>query len=397
MRLIFLTSRLPWPPNRGDRLRTFNLLKELSKDHEIYLLSFLADMEEGNDIERLTPYCREIHTVFLSKWHSAALVFFNSWRDTPLQVAYYRSKKMSQLIDRIIREKEIQAAYIHLFRMAPYVSQFPGVFRIVDLTDVISQEISRSLPFRSIASRFIYRMEQKRIASYECQVGCWADETWLVSEADRLLLIQECPGTNAFLVPNGVNLAVFPPQDKVPSGNQLIFVGNLNVFHNIDAITFFIQDIFPLIRTCIPDCRFTIIGAGESRKVRRLAQVPGVTLSGFVEDLNHELNEAAIFVAPLRFSAGIQNKVIEAMAAGVPVVATKNVVVGLGARPGDEIVVADKAQDFASKVIDLLQDLQQRAALGKAGRHFVEKQFGWQTAVERMKIIEEKVLENKAN
>ena len=387
MRLLFLTSRQPWPPDRGDKLRTFNLLKRLSKKHEIFLVSFFADKDDGHNWEKLAPYCKEIHTVYLPRWRSVISVFFNFWRGFPLQVAYYRSMKMSRLIDQLMVDKKIQAVYVHLFRMTPYVSQFSEVYRIIDLTDVISHEISRSLPYRPITSRFLYRLEQRRIAANECQIAQWANETWLVSEPDVFKLNQNCPGVNVYLIPNGVNLTEFFPKENVSLSSQLVFVGNLSVFHNIDAITYFIQDILPLIRESVPECKFTIIGAGENSRVRQLAQVPGVRLAGFVENLNDELNAAMIFIAPLRFSAGVQNKVLEAMAAGLPVVATSNVVAGLGAEPGREILEADSAQEFAAMVIGLLGDQSRREALGLEGRRFVEKQFSWQAAVERMNII----------
>jgi polysaccharide biosynthesis protein PslH len=159
-------------------------------------------------------------------------------------------------------------------------------------------------------------------------------------------------------------------------------------FHNIDALTFMVHDILPLIRAKIHDCRLIIIGAGESKRVRELAQADDVIISGYVIDLNDALNKAAIFVAPLRFSAGVLNKVLEAMAAGVPVVATSNVAAGLGAEPGREILVADQAQAFATKVINLVEDRQHQRALGLAGRRFVEERFSWHVAVQRMKEIE---------
>jgi len=395
MRLLFLTSRLPWPPDRGDKIRTFNILRKLSEDHEIYLVSFVADKSEEAEVKILEQYCHEIHTVNLPFWQSVFSVCLNGWRGSPLQVEYYRSKKMDRLIDRIIVDEQIDAVYVHLFRMAPYVSKQSGLFRIVDLTDIISQEISSSLPYRSIPSRFIYKVEVKRIASYECLVAKWADETWLVSQSDILRLERVCPGKNVQLVPIGVDRDVFFPMNRKPRKNKLIFVGNLNVFHNVDAITYFVQDIFPIIKGTVPDCSFTIVGAGESSKVRNLANVPGVTLSGFVENLNEELNKAVIFVAPLRFSAGVQFKVLQAMAAGVPVIATRNVAAGLGARPEHEIEVADNAQEFAEKVIKLLKDHQQRSALGLAGRTFIEDQFSWHMVADRVKIIESRILKKE--
>lgn len=388
MRLLFLTSRLPWPPDRGDRLRTFNLLREFSQEHEISLVSFISKPEETILREHIKDYCKDIHLLHLPSWQSALSAVFNIWRGLPLQLEYYRSSKMDQLVDQLISREKFQAVYVHLFRMAPFVSQHPGIYRIIDLTDVISQEIATSLPYRSTISRMIYGTERPRIAAYESHVANWADETWLISDNDKLELGRQCGQANLQTIPNGVNLDEFFPKEIKARDSHLIFVGNLNVFHNIDAIKFLVQEILPLIREKKPDCKLYIVGAGESRIVSDLAQQPGVVLVGFVNELNDALNEAAIFVAPLRFSAGVQNKVLEAMAAGVPVVTTTNVNAGLGARPGKDLVVADDPQNITDQVIALLQDPEHCQMLRFNARRFVERQFSWQVAVERMRQIE---------
>ncbi len=240
----------------------------------------------------------------------------------------------------------------------------------------------------------VYRIEQPRIAAFERQVAQWADETWLVSEYDKLELSQYCAHANLRTIPNGVDLEMFFPKHKKQPDCRLIFVGNLNVFHNVDAVKFLVQDIWPLIREKTLKCKLYIVGAGESRELHNLAQKPDVVLAGFVRNLNEVLNQASVFVAPLRFSAGVQNKVLEAMAAGVPVVTTNNVNSGLGAEIGREILVADEAQGIAEQVIILLKDLQFRRELGLAGRRFVERHYSWQAAVQRMAQIEQGLLQS---
>ena len=377
-------------------MRTFNLLKNLGQEHEVTLVSFIANREEAHRADQIEFYCKNIHLVHLPVWMSVISAVINSWRGLPLQVEYYRSREMRRLVDQLLVREKFHVAYIHLFRMAPYLSRHSGLYRIIDLTDVISQEIANSLPYRSTLSRFIYGLEQPRITSYECRVAQWAEETWLVSDRDRLDLSQDCPQANLQLIPNGVDLTRFFPKDQEPYDSHLIFVGNLNVFHNIDAIKFLVQDIMPLIREKKPDCKLTVVGAGESREVRDLTQQPNVTLRGFVDELNDALNEATLFVAPLRFSAGVQNKVLEAMAAGVPVVTTINVNDGLGAKPDRDLMVADDAQGIASQVIELLGDQPHRRALGLAGRRYVERRFSWQVAIQRIRQIEKDLLKRNS-
>ena len=388
MRILCLTSRLPYPPNRGDRLRAFHFIEHLSVEHELSLVSFIADEAERAHVAPLRQFCREVQVVPMDRRRSALAVASNLWRRDPLQALYYRSRAMQALVDRTLAAGEFDLAYVHLFRMAPYVAQHSELYRVVDLTDVISQEVSRSLPYRGLAWRLIYGLERPRIERFERYVAETFEETWLVSEADRRVLAAACPAANVRVVTNGVDMEHFHPTGQPAEPNSLIFVGHLGVFHNVDAAVHLVQDVLPLIRLEIPECTLTLAGAEPSAQVVRLGNVPGVRVPGFVPDLNEHLNRAAVFVAPLRFAAGVQNKALEAMAAGRPVVTTSLVNAGLGAQPGAEVLVADDAATTAAQVVALLRDADLRARLGEAGRQFVRRTYNWGHAVKRMNEIE---------
>lgn len=393
MKLLFLTSRLPYPPNRGDRLRAFHFLRELSETHEITLVSFIANETERAYIPMLSPYCAAIHVVKQSLWQSVTAVLRNLWQPQPLQLHYYESVIMRQLVGQLVAEGQFDAAYVHLFRMTPYVADYPQLYRIVDLTDVISQEITLSLPYRSFLWRTIYKMERPRIWQYEQVVAEQFEESWLIAAADRKILLEACPQANIRLIPNGVDTKKIRPLNRLRQPNSLIFVGHLGVFHNVDAVKFLVEDILPIVQQHIPTCTLNIVGAGPLDDVERFGDHYGVTLTGFVEDLNLILNETAVFVAPLRFSAGVQNKVLEAMAAGLPVVATSNVNGGLGAQADHDILVGDTPSQLAVHIIRLLQDQSLRDTIGRAARNFVEQQFSWRHASQRLHQIEQTLIE----
>ena len=389
MRILYLTSRLPYPPNRGDRLRTYHLLRHLSQEHEITLVSFVNSREEAQLGRKLDEFCREIHLIVRPALRSLAAVIGNIWRPQPMQLLYYRSHMMRHLVDKVLAGEKYDVAYIHLFRMAPYVVNHPELYRIVDLTDVISSEISASLPYRAWASRVVYRQEQLRIAEYERRVVGWADEAWLISERDKLKLAEFRPQTNLHRIPNGVDLIRFFPADYKKPANTMLFVGHMGVFRNIDAVMYLVNEIMPRVRREIPDIQLKIVGAGTSQQLRDLEKHAGVTVMGYVSDLNGQLNQSTVFVAPIRFSAGIQNKILEAMAAGVAVVTTSNVNEGISALPGQEILVGDSTKDLADIIVRVLSNEPFRLRLSLAGRAFVEKRFSWQTAVDRLRQIEE--------
>jgi sugar transferase (PEP-CTERM/EpsH1 system associated) len=352
------------------------------------LVSFISDEAERANIRPLQQYCQEIHLVKKSAVRSRLTAGLNIWRREPLQSLYYRDRAMQQLVNQLLATLKFDAAYIHLFRMAPYLANSPNLYRIVDLTDVISQEVVKSLPYRPWYWRLVYGVERPRIQAYEQLVARQFEETWLISETDRQVLQATLPGANIQVVPNGVDLDMFRPLNHQPTPNSLIFVGHMGVFHNIDAAVYLAQEILPQVQKAFPDCQLTIVGAEPALQVQELAQNPAVTVTGFVDDLNAYLNQAAVFVAPLRFAAGVQNKVLEAMAAGCPVVTTNLVNSGIGAKHERDLLVADQTDGLAAQIITLLQQAHLRQAMGLAARDFVQQKFSWQYALQRMAEIE---------
>lgn len=387
MRILCLTARLPYPPNRGDRLRAYHFLKSLSRQHEIHLLSFIADETEYNSLEPLKAICADVQVVHKSALQSAVTVGLNAWRNLPLQSIYYRSVEMQRLVDQKLSSLSFDAAYIHLFRMAQFLAGHPGLYRVVDLTDVISREVKRSLPYRGMASRLLYTIERPRIQRYERQVAQTFDEVWLIANADRLVLAADCPKANIQVVTNGVDFERFFPSGQPEIPSSIIFTGHMGVAHNVDAAVQLAQNILPLVRQQVPECQLQIVGAEPNAKVLHLSTIPGVSVTGFVPDLNGALNSAAVFAAPLRFAAGVQNKVLEAMAAARAVVTTSIVNEGLGAKPDHDLLVADDISKTAEHIINLLKNPAQRSQVGQAAQAFVRQKYSWDTVLERMQTI----------
>jgi sugar transferase (PEP-CTERM/EpsH1 system associated) len=396
MRILILTSRLPYPPDRGDRSRVFNFIKHLSRAHELSLASFIAKESEQEHLASLQSFCQDMRVVIISQLRSMLSVLCNLWRRDPLQVLYYRSAAMRRLVDQMLVENQFDVIYVHLFRMAPYVADRPDLYRVVDLTDIISQEIVRSMPYRGLVSRLVYRLETPRIQRYERHVAEIFEETWLISEADKRVLSTTCSAANIRVVPIGIDEDRLYPTGQPCEPNSLIFVGHLRVFHNVDAVTHLVQDVLPLVRQQIPSCTLKIVGANPNSQVQRLASDSAVTVTGFVPDLNDHLNRAAVFVAPLRFAAGVQTKVLEAMAVARPVVTTSVVNIGLGAQQGQEVLVADDAATMANQIITLLRDEQLRIQIGYAGLEFIRRNYTWDRVVKRMNAIEERLSAKRA-
>jgi len=279
--------------------------------------------------------------------------------------------------------------YAHLFRMAPYLSDYKNIYKVVDLTDVISQEIEKSTSYRGFASRHLYKLEKPRIERFERSIPYQYNETWLISKNDREILAEYCPNTNIQVVRNGVDTETLYPTNIPRIPNSMVFIGHMGVFHNVDAVTYLVNEILPIVRRTIPDVTLRIIGAAPNQQVQSLTSVPGVEVTGYVEDLNHELNRSAIFVAPMRFCSGVQNKILEAMSAGCPVITTDLVNQGLGAESERDLITADSGNSFAAKIVSLLGDERKRLQLGKNGREFVKSNYSWLDVGERINKIGE--------
>lgn len=396
MRILFLTSRLPYPPHRGDRVRTFNFLKAFASRHDVHLVSFIESDEDRQTAAALEGICsREL--ILIGKRRSLFNIATHALSPMPYQALYYRSARMHTVVQTALAGGAFDLIYVHLFRMAPFVAPLlgrrslgaaGGTRTVLDLTDSVASEIELSIRHRPILSRFPYAWESRKIRAYEARVMPSFDETWVISKADRDDVLAGVSGPRVEVVPNGVDERLFELDPAPGDAREVVFVGNLSVPHNIDAVEFLIRDVMPRLRAAEPEATLRVVGQGAGDRVRGICDAADwCTLMGFVPDLRDAYRGAAVFAAPMRFAAGVQNKMLEAMAAGVPVVTTPTGNRGLEAAPGSEIVVASGATEFARALGDVLGSARRRAALSGAGRQFVSGRFAWSHALDRAETV----------
>ena len=389
MRLLFLTSRMPYPPVGGDRFRVFHILRTAAEaGHSVHLLSFDTHPRDPVEIAPLERLAASVDVVPLPRplsWLRAAQALPGRF---PLQAAYYRSRRMRDRVDDAVRRIRPHAVYTHLFRMAPYALPHlsrPGTRWILDMTDVISAGMERSLPFRRGPDRWLHRLEERRIRDFEARVAPRFDECWVISEREARHLAALAPLSRIRVVPNGIGPEPFRPRASRTKA-RLLFLGFHEVFHNKDAVRFLVQDIFPKVRAAVPEATLDIAGKG-SEALGSWARGPGVRVLGFVEDLEETLMDAAVFVAPHRFAAGVQNKVLQSLASGTPVVATPTVRAGLEPIPEGVMRVADDADGIAAEVVALLRDPIAAAAQGARASLWVRDQFSWRVSLHALEAI----------
>ncbi len=386
MRVVFLTSRMPFPPEGGDRFRVYHLLRAASEaGHEVHLLTFDRTVPSRAAIAPLDRLLASVQVVRLTKFVSTVRAGQALAGRLPLQAAYYQSGRMRDLIEHALDRVKPDVVYTHLFRMAPYALDSMGRHParwILDLTDVISAGIARSLPFRRGLDLWLYREEMSRIAAYEAAVAPRFDQCWVISEAERALLAALAPAARIRVVPNGLGPEAFHPNGPRASA-RLLFLGYHEVFHNRDAVRFLVNEVFPRVRASVPEATLEIAGKG-AESLGSWARGESVRIVGYVPRLEDALMPATVFVAPHRFAAGVQNKVLQALASGIPVVSTPAVKLGLEPMPDGVMRVAESPEGIAAEIVSVIRDPARAAALGERGRDWARSTFTWRIALEAL-------------
>jgi sugar transferase (PEP-CTERM/EpsH1 system associated) len=385
LKLLFLANRTPYPPYRGDKLKIFHLAKRLAaKGHELHLLTFAQSAEDFSAKAELEKVFREAELIALPKWKSALHCLTAIWNPKPLQVLYFQDGGMRKALQRRLATHHYDAVHVQHLRMAPYLADEKSLPRILDLPDAFSLYWQRRAESeRGLFRKKFERVEQRRVLRYEPVMKAY-DLALACSEEDVEYLRQAHDAHNLRLLPNGVDLDTFAPRGHDYSHCQTLHItGNKDYAPNVDAVQYFHAEILPLIRAQQPDLRFVIAGQRPVAAVKALAG-EGVEVTGFVKDLAEKYNEASVVVAPLRFGAGTQNKVLEAMAMGIPVVCSHIGFAGLGIAQGEGAFMQRSPQDFAQSVLALLDSESLRRETGRRGMEAVRSRFGWDAVAARL-------------
>lgn len=377
MKILFLANRVPYPPYRGDKLKIYNLARRLKDKHELHLVTFAQKPEELEYQKPLEEIFTKVHLLLLPKWQSAINCLPGIFNSVPFQVLYFRSKAMQRELDHLLITNTYDAIHVQHLRMSPYLAERTELPRILDLPDAFSLYWERRKSIKRGFFRAIFEnMEQKRVFHYENILKSY-NLSLTCSQEDLEYLEKTHHATNLRLLPNGVDMTTFYPRNHDYSHNQtLLFTGNMDYAPNVDAVVYFVNDILPLIRKEFPAINFIIAGQKPVKAVLELASEQ-VKVTGFVKDLSATYNSASVVVAPLRFGAGTQNKVLEAMSMGVPVVCSHIGFGGLGIKSGEGAIMQREPAAFAQAVIDLLRSESLRKSTGEAGIQVIKTKFDW--------------------
>ncbi len=380
MRILFVTSRIPYPPYRGDKLKIFNLIRQLAARHELFLLTFVQNREELSWVPELRKYCRRVEAVRLSSaaslWHCLTALPGS----VPFQVAYFSSRSMVKAVQRLVAEIDPDVIHTHLIRMAQYTAGIPDRRRVLDLTDAVSLYLQQfSVAVRNPLKRFALRSELHRMLRYEPILSRF-DRALVCSTVDREALLRNVPDARVDVMENGVDLdSLTVPADRCSVDPfRIIYTGNMSYYPNADGARYFVRSIFPLVKRAVPQARVYLVGQNPPRSVRSLAR-SDVIVTGFVKDIRGEYLKSAVAISPVRFGAGTLNKILEPLALGIPVVATSHGSVGLGLNHDAGILIADGPAEFAREVIGVLTGTAGPGAVPAEETERIRKRFSWDT------------------
>lgn len=377
MNILFLANRFPYPPFRGDKLKIYNLAKRLSKHHTLHLVTFLENPKDEKHLPHLEEIFESIELVRLPKYNSLFQCIKGIFSSTPFQVLYFKSKAMHTVLQTFLTNNpSIDAIHIQHLRMSQYLNAC-AVPQILDLPDAFSLYWERRLKTKRVLWQKIFdNIESKRVTKYEKVIKNYP-KCLVCSEEDLMHLEELHHASNLDILPNGVDLDTFGNQEHDYSHNtRILFTGNMDYAPNVDGVIYFTQDILPTVLKKFPNVQFIIAGQRPVKQVLELAN-KHITITGFVEDLAEEYNKASVVIAPLRFGAGTQNKVLEAMACGVPVVCSEIGFGGLGIESGDGAIKETDPIRFAQSIIQLLQSEQKRKEVGEKGKSVINNKFNW--------------------
>lgn len=397
--LLLLVHRIPFPPNKGDKIRSYHLLKHLAKKYTVHLGTFIDDQNDFQYVDTVKNWCGETYFESLhpTKAKLASLPALLSNR--PLSLDYYRSAKMQAWVDRTVKQQSISKIVVFSSVMAQFVEAMSETRRVIDFVDIDSDKWLQYASKKAWPLSWLYQREGRTLLSYERKIAASCDASLFVSQAESDLFKTLAPESadKIGFFNNGVDTDYFSPDiahdnPYSPDEKAIVFTGAMDYWPNVDAVQWFADEVLPEVQKRHPNAVFYIVGTRPSEQVMQLANRSGIVVTGSVPDVRPYLAQAALAVAPLRIARGIQNKVLEAMAMAKTVVVSQQALEGIDAQTDAELLLAENKAHW----IDALQvGLQKNNPdVGIAARQKVEARYNWESNLHRVDALLDPVLYN---
>ena len=375
MKILVLLPRVPFPLEKGDKLRAFNQIKQLAKHNEIVLcaLNDNGKVNEQDAFRALQPYCQSISFVKFNKLQvllGLIRAFFKGW---PLQCGYFYNRKAAKKVNALIAKHKPDILYGQLLRTAEYI-RHKDIPKVIDYQDIFSYGMKRRADIASFVTRPIFNLEYHRLKRYEAAVFDDFDVRTIISAPDRALFPHE-KRDEILIIPNGVDHNYFKPMEREKQ-YDLVFTGNMSYPPNVNAVEYLANEIMPIVWKTLPDTKLYIAGATPDPKVKKAA-CDRIIVSGWLDDIRDAYAQSRVFIAPMRIGTGLQNKLLEAMSMRLPAITSPLANAALGAKPDEEILIGCNAQEMAQHIITLLTDKEKADRLAQAGFDFTNRVYDW--------------------
>lgn len=377
MKLIYLTSRFPYPINKGDKLRSFHQIKELSKQNDIYLISLSEIKVPKSSIKQLDKYCKSVHVYHISLINRIFNLFKTLINNRPFQVNYFYHRKIQKKINSNISVIKPDHIFCQLVRTALYVKDEHSIPKTLDYMDALSKGLERRIKISKFWQKPFVKMEWQRMKRFENLAFEFFNNHIIISSSDRNE-IAHINNKNIEIIPNGIDANYYQKiiTDKI---YDLIFIGNLSYVPNIEAAKFISKKIFPLLQEKVPNIKILISGSNPSKKVLRLSN-ENIKVTGWVDDIRETYCSGKVFFAPMSLGSGLQNKLLEAMSLGIPCITSNLCNESLGATHMKNIIIGNSVEQYISQILNILSNPELISEIGKNGREFVNKKFSWESS-----------------
>ena len=390
MRILYVCHRFPYPPKRGGKIRPFNMIRHLKEEgHEVYVASLTRSQEEEEAGKGLADHCAGFVTGRVQSWKQNIRMVLKLLSRTPSSMGYFYSPELDRNIQGLLKRHTFNLIFVHCSSVAQYVSATKGVPKILDFGDMDSQKWQIYSRFKPWPLKWGYWLEGTKLEKEERRLAKQFDLCTCTTRAELATLDGFATGVPTDWFPNGVDHGYFKPDGKGYDQHRISFIGRMDYYPNQECMIRFCRQVLPLIQERVQEACLDIVGADPTPEIKNLEEHKGVRVTGSVEDVRPYVLRSTTMIAPLKIARGTQNKILEAMAMGVPVISSKVAADGIDAVPGEHLLVADTPEGYADHVISLMSDAKLRDQYAKAGRDRMLSHHDWNRSLKRLdQIIE---------
>jgi len=392
MNVLYVCHRFPFPPNRGGKIRPYNMIRHLSAHHNVAVASIARSSQEAEEGRGIAPHCARFEMALVNKRTQVLRMAARLLTKTPSSMGWFYSPALARRIAGLLDTTRFDLIFVHCSSVAQYVAHVHGIPKILDFGDMDSQKWLEYARYKPFPFSLGYWLEGTKLAQEEVRLARQFDMCTATTRAEWETLESYATGVATDWFSNGVDTAYFCPDGDSYDSDTICFVGRMDYYPNQKCMVDFCANTLPLVRALRPTLKLLIVGAEPSREVRELAKIPGVSVTGSVPDTRPFMQRSALMVAPLNIARGTQNKILESMAMGVPVIASHAAAKGIDAIADEHLLVGSTPREYAELTLRVLTDRAERHRLAHAGRQRVLSHHSWQCSMQRLDSIIERCI-----